>query len=163
MNLRRQFLTASTAVLSMIAGTQRIFADSAQDYKARVEPMLKNYCFECHGEGANKGEVTFDEYTNLTSHIGNQKLWLAVWQNLQSQMMPPAKKTQPKDEERKEVIKWIERDVFKLDANNPDPGRVTIRRLNREEYRNTILDLFGIDFDTTEAFPTDDAGYGFDN
>jgi hypothetical protein len=163
MSLRRQFCTAIALALLIVTRAHPAFADTTQDYKKQVEPLLKSYCFECHGEGANKGEVTFDEYTNLTSHIGNQKLWLAVWQNLQSQMMPPAKKVQPKDEERREIIKWIERDVFKLDANNPDPGRVTIRRLNREEYRNTILDLFGVEFDTTEAFPADDAGYGFDN
>ncbi len=134
-----------------------------QDYKKRIEPLLKNYCYDCHADGANKGEVSLDEYTNFTAHVGNQKLWLAVWQNLQTQMMPPAKKPQPTDAERRQISKWIERDVFKLDPANPDPGRVTIRRLNREEYRNTILDLFGVEFDTTEAFPTDDSGYGFDN
>ncbi|HMJ90090.1 MAG TPA: DUF1592 domain-containing protein, partial [Candidatus Acidoferrum sp.] len=134
-----------------------------QDYKKRIEPLLKNYCYDCHGDGANKGEVALDEYTNFTAHVNNQKLWLAVWQNLQTQMMPPAKKPQPSDMERRQISKWIERAVFKLDPANPDPGRVTIRRLNREEYRNTILDLFGVEFDTTEAFPTDDSGYGFDN
>ena len=134
-----------------------------QSYKTRVEPLLKNYCFDCHGDGANKGEVAFDDYTNLTAHVKNQKLWLSVWQNLQTQMMPPAKKPQPTDAERQQIAKWIEREVFRLDPANPDPGRVTIRRLNREEYRNTILDLFGVEFDTTEAFPADDSGYGFDN
>jgi hypothetical protein len=137
------------------------FAAPEQNFK-KIEPLLKNYCFDCHADGVSKGEVSFDEYTNLTTHISNQKLWLAVWQNLQSQMMPPAKKTQPTEAERREVIKWIERDVFKLDPDNPDPGRVTIRRLNREEYRNTILDLFGVEFDVNEAFPADDTGYGFD-
>src|SRR5688572_21877823 len=137
-------------------------AATEQEYKKQVEPFLKSYCFDCHGDGVDKGEVVFDEYTNFTAHAGNQKLWLAVWQNLQTQMMPPAKKPQPSDIERKEIIKWIERDVFKLDPANPDPGRVTIRRLNREEYRNTILDLFGIEFDVNEAFPADDTGYGFD-
>src|SRR5690606_17835292 len=43
------------------------------------------------------------------------------------------------------------------------PGRVTIRRLNREEYNNTIRDLVGVDFDPAEGFPADDTGYGFDN
>jgi hypothetical protein len=141
----------------------RSAAAPEQDYKKRIEPLLKNYCYDCHGDGANKGEVALDEYTNFTAHVANQKLWLAVWQNLQTQMMPPAKKPQPTDAERRQITRWIEREVFKLDPANPDPGRVTIRRLNREEYRNTILDLFGVEFDTTEAFPTDDSGYGFDN
>ncbi|MFO0865799.1 MAG: DUF1592 domain-containing protein [Gemmataceae bacterium] len=45
----------------------------------------------------------------------------------------------------------------------PDPGRVTMRRLNRFEYRNTIRDLVGVDFDPSEDFPADDVGHGFDN
>ncbi|WP_231734094.1 DUF1592 domain-containing protein [Calycomorphotria hydatis] len=64
--------------------------------------------------------------------------------------------------ERAEILQWIEQDIFRLDATNLDPGRVTIRRLNREEYRNTIFDLFGIQYPTRDYFPPDDTGYGFD-
>src|ERR1700722_507098 len=49
------------------------------------------------------------------------------------------------------------------DQGKRDPGKVTMRRLNRAEYRNTIRDLVGVDFDPTEDFPADDVGYGFDN
>ena len=45
----------------------------------------------------------------------------------------------------------------------PDPGRVTMRRLNRNEYNNTVRDLVGIDFNPAEDFPSDDVGHGFDN
>src|SRR6266511_4081815 len=89
-------------------------AVAEQDYKKQVEPIIQKYCFDCHGDGMNKGEVAFDTFTNLTTHLQNRKLWLAVWDNLQSQMMPPAKKPQPGEEERRQVIKWIERAVFKL-------------------------------------------------
>src|ERR1051325_942364 len=159
----RRRLRAALVIAAAILSVSPVLAAAAQTYKTRIEPLLKNYCFDCHGDGANKGEVAFDEYTNLTAHVNNQKLWLAVWQNLQTQMMPPAKKTQPTDAERRQITQWIEREVFELDPAHPDPGRVTIRRLNREEYRNTILDLFGLEFDKTEAFPADDSGYGFDN
>ena len=50
-----------------------------------------------------------------------------------------------------------------IDRKDPDPGRVTVRRLNRVEYRNTIRDLIGVDYDTTSEFPPDDTGHGFDN
>ena len=53
--------------------------------------------------------------------------------------------------------------MFASDPQDPDPGRVTIRRLNRVEYRNTIRDLMGFDFRTEEEFPPDDSGYGFDS
>src|SRR5262249_13401061 len=48
-------------------------------------------------------------------------------------------------------------------AGDPDPGRVTLRRLNRVEYRNTIRELMGFDYKVEEEFPPDDTGYGFDN
>ena len=49
------------------------------------------------------------------------------------------------------------------DCDKPDPGRVTIRRLNRAEYNNTIRDLVGVDFSPADDFPADDSGHGFDN
>ena len=53
--------------------------------------------------------------------------------------------------------------AFGIDPKDPDPGRVTVRRLNRVEYRNTIRDLMGVDYDTDVEFPPDDTGHGFDN
>lgn len=44
-----------------------------------------------------------------------------------------------------------------------DPGRVTIHRLNRAEYNNTVRDLLGTDRRPADNFPDDDHGYGFDN
>ena len=37
------------------------------------------------------------------------------------------------------------------------------RRLNRYEYRTTIRDLLGVDFEAGDAFPADNFSYGFDN
>src|SRR5262245_5780857 len=44
-----------------------------------------------------------------------------------------------------------------------DPGRVTIHRLNRSEYNNTVSDLLGLSLRPADDFPPDDHGYGFDN
>lgn len=44
-----------------------------------------------------------------------------------------------------------------------DPGAVTIQRLNRAEYDNTILDLLLDDSAPAREFPPDDHGYGFDH
>ncbi len=40
---------------------------------------------------------------------------------------------------------------------------MTLRRINRYEYRNSIRDLFNIDYEPALGFPGDDVGYGFDN
>src|SRR5262245_54333710 len=79
--------------------------------------------------------------------------------------MPPMNKPQPNEAERKLVTGWIDAKLTKLSQSGGtrDPGRVTIRRLNRVEYNNTIRDLVGIDFHAADDFPSDDVGYGFDN
>src|SRR5688572_9022348 len=77
--------------------------------------------------------------------------------------MPPEKKPQPTPEERELITDWIQSEIFKCDCDHPDPGRVTIRRLNRAEYNNTIRDLVGVNFQPADDFPPDDSGYGFDN
>lgn len=44
-----------------------------------------------------------------------------------------------------------------------DPGRVTLHRLNRAEYDNTVRDLLGTSQTPAQDFPIDDRGSGFDN
>jgi hypothetical protein len=158
-------LAAAGLVAALVFAPAALSADEpagAAEYRQRVLPLLQKYCFDCHGDGMSKGEVALDQYASLAQHFENHQMWLGVWKNLQAQLMPPAKKPQPSAAEQRVIFDWIERAVFKVDPANPDPGRVTIRRLNREEYRNTVLDLLGVDFDVTEAFPPDDTGYGFD-
>ena len=67
--------------------------------------------------------------------------------------MPPAGKPRPSDQEVGLLADWVKHDVFGIDPRDPDPGRVTIRRLNRVEYRNTVRDLTGFDFKAEEEFP----------
>src|SRR5688572_18323675 len=44
-----------------------------------------------------------------------------------------------------------------------DPGRITLHRLNRVEYNNTVRDLLGTTRAPADDFPIDDRGSGFDN
>jgi hypothetical protein len=44
-----------------------------------------------------------------------------------------------------------------------DPGRVTMRRLNRTEYNNTVRDLLGTALHPADVFEADPTGFGFDN
>ena len=136
-------------------------ADDA--YKKDIEPLLVKYCFDCHGDGSREGDFRIDVFKDLSAHLDDRKHWMPVWKNLRSQIMPPSEEDQPSADETRKLLAWIEAEVFKLDPKKPDPGRVTIRRLNREEYRNAVFDLLGVEYDTAEAFPPDDTGYGFDN
>src|SRR6187399_1801499 len=159
--------TCAVSVILVLSGLgNRGMADeatAAAHFHERVEPILEKYCFACHGYGERKGGHAFDEFKSDKALVGDQKLWSAVLKNVRAGLMPPHGEAQPTDAERKQLFDWIEFDAFGIDTANPDPGRVTLRRLNRVEYRNTIRDLMGIDFKADEEFPPDDTGYGFDN
>ena len=158
MNGRFLLLTLTLANLYPSSGR----ADAVADFRKDIEPILSTYCYDCHADGVDKGDFSLDPASTIEAHFEDMDLWIRVWENVRAQMMPPSNKDQPGDEEKAKLTAWIEQQVFKLDPGNPDPGRVTIRRMNREEYRNTIYDLFGVKFDVEDALPPDDTGYGFD-
>jgi mono/diheme cytochrome c family protein len=152
--------------LVLLAGPGRVSAaDSvpgSEEFRSHIRPILETYCFDCHGDGAHKGNVAFDELKSDQAILGNPELWWKALKNLRAGMMPPAKKPHPSPEQLQAIAQWIKSSVFHVDPSNPDPGRVTVRRLNRAEYRNTIRDLMGIKYDTQSEFPPDDTGFGFD-
>lgn len=125
-------------------------------------PVLEEYCYDCHGNGAAKGKVIFDELSD-EEILSRTELWFDALKNLRANIMPPADKPQPSAEEAKQITDWIKYAAFKIDPHAPDPGRVTIRRLNRVEYGRTIQALLGLDFPSEAEFPPDDTGHGFDN
>src|SRR5438046_5401489 len=131
-------------------------------FQTRVKPLLGKYCLGCHGE-KKKGDLDLRVYTDEGSVLRDRKTFAKVAKNLQAHEMPPEKKPQPTPEERELITAWIQSEIFKCDCDHPDPGRVTIRRLNRAEYNNTIRDLVGVNFQPADDFPADDSGYGFDN
>src|SRR5882724_4890189 len=131
-------------------------------FQAQIKPLLAKYCFGCHGE-KKKGDLDLRIYTDEAAVLRDRNTFAKVMKNLQAHEMPPEKKLQPTPAEREIITTWIESEIFKCDCDHPDPGRVTIRRLNRAEYNNTIRDLVGVDFQPADDFPADDSGYGFDN
>ena len=81
-----------------------------------------------------------EKYGTRMSVLRGRKQWKIVSQQLHSRDMPPRKKkvAQPTDAERKLMYRWIDETVDFLDCSGPkDPGRVTLHRLNRQEYNNT--------------------------
>lgn len=135
----------------------------AVDYHKEVQPLLSQYCYDCHGEKKPKADLDLSRYRDVASILQDRKHWEKVLHNLRSGEMPPKKKPQPSDPQRQLIATWIESELFPCDCDNPDPGRVTVRRLNRAEYNNTIRDLVGVNFQPADDFPQDDVGYGFDN
>ncbi len=145
-----------------VAGAATAAEPNLDVFKREIQPVLEKYCYDCHGAGVAKGGVTLDEFTTPAA-LADHALWGRALRNVRSGIMPPADELKLPAAEAEKLMQWIKRDAFGIDPAKPDPGRVTVRRLNRTEYRNTIRHLTGVEFDTLKEFPADDTGHGFDN
>src|SRR5580704_14552438 len=153
---------AASAVASSAQTTDNAYAKS---YRDRVRPLLQKYCVECHGRETHEGEVNFEALKDFSAAVGERKTWERARKMLGDGSMPPADHDpRPTSAESAQLVKWIDQAVFGLDCGRMhDPGHVTIRRLNRTEYNNTIRDLLGVQMRPADDFPSDDVGNGFDN
>ena len=137
------------------------------EFTRDIQPLLKQYCYGCHGNKRAKAEVNLEAFGTTPDFLREGRTWEKVHHMLRRREMPPEKKPQPTEDERILLTEFIDAQLAKFDCSNPgvpvNPGRVTLRRLNRSEYNNTIRDLFGVDYQPAVDFPNDEVGYGFDN
>ncbi|MDA1017454.1 MAG: DUF1587 domain-containing protein, partial [Planctomycetota bacterium] len=146
------------------AGAPPAKPEQIDQYKEHVAPFFTKYCADCHSGDMAEGDVNVSKMDPDEITRKGRKEWKRVLSMLQIKAMPPEDSKQPTADELAQVVGWIDDRLNNFDCKLVnDPGRVTIRRLNRAEYNNTIRDLVGVDFKPAKDFPSDDVGYGFDN
>lgn len=139
-------------------------APPPQSFAEKVQPLFEKYCFDCHSGEDPDGAMRLDEFRSADAVSQARKSWERILHMMRRREMPPKDAERPPEEDLNAAITWIDAKLNDIDCTGPvDPGRVTIRRLNRVEYGNTIRDLLGVDFEAAAEFPADDVGYGFDN
>ena len=150
-------------LLSLAAVSALAAERGHEGFEQKIRPLLEQYCYDCHADGVDKGNFTFDKHSDYASLRRDMKFWDHVRQQLVTHVMPPEKKPAPSLQERDAMVAWIDDAIFWFDPAKPDPGHVTWRRLNRTEYNNTVRDLLYVDSRPAREFPPDDTGYGYDN
>lgn len=128
-----------------------------------VHPFLTQYCVDCHSGDKPPGGIDLSKDTTEAAVVKDAAVWNKVADILQAAQMPPVGSPQPPPDVRSTVTDWVQSTLSKAGCVINDPGHVTLRRLNREEYNNTVRDLLGVDLHPADDFPSDDVGYGFDN
>jgi hypothetical protein len=133
-------------------------------FQRQVLPLLERFCVDCHMKGTSEAGIVLDRFDNQAAAVKDGRTWLRVRDALQGRLMPPAEMPQPSLEELDGIVAWIEKDFLAAECGKQvSSAPVVIRRLNRQEYNNTIRDLLGLDLHLADGFPPDDIGFGFDN
>lgn len=167
--MRRLVIYLPVLCLSLLGLAPRV-GESAADaadaagFESTVQPFLEDTCLPCHNARRKRGGLDLEPFQHLESVARDPNTWEKALAKIRTGEMPPAEDPRPAEETLAAVSSWVERELERVDRTAvPEPGRVTIRRLNRTEYNNTIRDLLGVDLNPADDFPQDDAGYGFDN
>lgn len=124
--------------------------------------MLEQYCVECHNFADWAGGIAFDVMSPDTL-ADDAETWEAVVRKLEGRLMPPPGSPQPEKAELAAFVHSLTGELDEAAQGRPRPGYVTLHRLNRTEYANSIDALFGLDIDVAEMLPPDAKSEGFQN
>ena len=127
------------------AAKQDVFAST-------VRPLMMTYCGDCHHPEDDANHFRFLDAKSPDDVARMRGLWRNAIMQLENRTMPPADEAQPSEQERLQVISWVDQFLRKSALDSPPyAGQVTIRRLNRREYDNTVRDLLGPEMDFSKA------------
>lgn len=140
-------------------------SSAEREFVQLAAPMLKQFCFECHGDKKTKAQINLERMASDPKLTAQFKTWEKVILMLAQNEMPPDEKPQPSDSERKQLITTVRNALDKfIQEQAGDPGRIALRRLTSAEYAYTIRDLTGLDLGLEHALMSDAVGgEGFSN
>lgn len=134
------------------------------NFTQTVRPFLNEHCMDCHSGDSAEAGIAFDQYVDSANVQDDYERWETIIRLVQEHQMPPADVAQPEPQAIIDFVAGVEVELSKFDCSSEvHPGRVTLRRLNKAEYNNTIRDLTGLELRLADDFPSDDVGNGFDN
>jgi hypothetical protein len=134
--------------------------------RARMEPhhleFLKTHCADCHNADEANGQVRLDDIPLEIGDIPSAERWQKVLGVLNSGEMPPDDSAQPPDADKASFLEVLSKQiVIARKALADTGGTITMRRLNRREYVNTIRELLDVEVNARDL-PADDDGGTFD-
>jgi hypothetical protein len=126
--------------------------------------VLDTYCVTCHNQRLRTAGLALDSL-DVTTPGANPEVWERVIEKLRARAMPPPGLPRPDAATYQAVAGWLETEIDRAWAANPNPGRINaVHRLNRTEYNNAIRDLLAVDLDVRTLLPGDETADGsFDN
>jgi hypothetical protein len=148
------------SLLAVTAHPATAAPQAALDTKHRA--FLKESCLKCHNADKQKGKVRLDDIPFTLDSVEKADLWQKVLNTINSGEMPPEDEKQPSPAAKTDFLDALSQTLVAARAVLGDSGgKITMRRLNRREYKNTLRDLLGVEIDVREL-PADGGAGTFD-
>jgi hypothetical protein len=132
-------------------------ADSAMPDKHRA--LFKEHCVSCHGPEKQKGKFRVDDLPLSITNVETAEKWQKVLNAMNTGDMPPEDEKQPPSAAKADFLDDLANVMVAARRSLGDQkGVITMRRLNRREYKNTLRELLGVEINVAELPP--DGGSG---
>ena len=124
--------------------------DAAKPLPQNATEILDNYCYSCHDEDMQKGNIQLDNLDGLETPK-RLELLNRMQEQIYFQHMPPKDKRQPNEEERKAILGFISAELGVHEASTLEG------KLQKPEYGNYIdhQKLFSGEYKDVPAYTTD--------
>tara|TARA_R110002049_G_scaffold285698_1_gene466684 strand:- start:65402 stop:68089 length:2688 start_codon:yes stop_codon:yes gene_type:complete len=124
--------------------------------------LISRYCFQCHDADTQEGNIDLESLSFDLRTLETAEMWHKVLGAMNAGEMPPESETQLTAAEKTEFLDVLSaRVVSARQLLSDQGGEITMRRLNRREYANTICDLLNVVVDVKDL-PNDENSGGFD-
>ena len=158
--MRKLSLSTVTVFLGLVGLSEA--ADLVVELPAKHFDLIESYCLDCHDGETQKGKVNLEALSFKVDTLEQAGLWQKVLDVMNSGEMPPENKRQPKNEEKADFLDDLAQTMVLARRKLSDSGgKITMRRLNRREYHNTIESLTGVSLNV-ESLPSDEGTGTFD-
>ena len=132
----------------------------ANSWPDDLRPFFAAHCLDCHRGADSEGGLDLSALAGDLSDAERMRRWVLVHDRLQAGEMPPKDHPQPSPSEKAKAIATLAEALTLADRGRSD---VVLRRLNRNEYENTVRDLFDVSVRVKDVLPQDNPTAGFDN
>ena len=154
----KRFLATLLSIVSFVAAEESPQALMPERHFA----FFENYCLDCHDAATEKGSVNLEDLSFDLGTIESAEMWQKVLNTINSGEMPPEDKPQPTDDHKTEFLESLSKQLVTARKLLSDTGgEITMRRLNRREYENSIETLLGVKIKAVDL-PSDANAGGFD-
>src|SRR3954465_11038193 len=105
---RASILVATLALAQLCAGAPAAGpkpVEGAPSFE-QVQPLLKEFCLNCHSTEKQKGDLDLEVFTSMESIKRHPKIWQGAPEQLENREMPPKNKPQPTPEQRAQLSQW---------------------------------------------------------
>ena len=154
-----------TCLLAPSASAQDTERSPGDTYRRVVQPFLTKHCAKCHAEQTSEAGLRVDRLSpEFVAGSRDARAWEEIRDRMNLGEMPPEEEQRPAQPDVDTVNEWILTELRRAIAKSKDgAGQVVMRRLNRDEYNNTVQDLLGVNLRPGNVFPADNTAHGFDN